>query len=141
MKAVLFNRDLFLHVARFCELPQLAALSATCKALEESVLDRQTWWHQCERLWPWPSLRSSRDPRGLCRRLKVGDSADTCKLQGLDDLVLLVQIVKPDEEALHFEFNIDELDMTRSRDNERDQNDAYLLPGPRSELRSRAGLL
>ena len=124
MKAVLFNRDLFLHVARFCELPQLAALSATCKALEESVLDRQTWWHQCERLWPWPSLRSSRDPRGLCRRLKVGDSADTCKLQGLDDLVLLVQIVKPDEEALHFEFNIDKLAMTRSQgedfDNERD---------------------
>ena len=35
--AVLLNRDLFLHITRFCELGALSALSATCKALEESV--------------------------------------------------------------------------------------------------------
>ena len=107
--AVLFNRDLFLHITRFCELGALGALSATCKALEESVLDRQTWWHHCERLWPQPSLRPCRDPRGLCRRLKEANTWGECKLRSLHDLLLLIQIVKPDDEVLTYEFNVGDL--------------------------------
>ena len=127
MKAVLFNRDLFLHITRFCELGALGALSATCKALEESVLDRQTWWHQCERLWPQRSLRSCRDPRGLCRRLKEASEWDAPHLRSLGDLVLLIQIVKPDEEALNFEFNVG--DLQPGDDNARYTRNSYLLPG------------
>ena len=127
VNAVLFNRDLFLHITRFCELGALGALSATCKALEESVLDRQTWWHQCERLWPQPSLRSCRDPRGLCRRLKEGSTWAAPTLRSLDDLVLLIQIVKPDEEALNFEFNVG--DLQPGDDNLRYTRNSYLLPG------------
>ena len=41
--AVLFNRDLFLHVTRQCTVPALGALSATCKVLEACVFDRATW--------------------------------------------------------------------------------------------------
>lgn len=126
--AVLFNRDLFLHITRFCDLGALGALSATCKVLEESVLDRQTWWHQCERLWLQPSLRSCRDPRGLCRRLKEGSTWAAPKLRSLDDLVLLIQIVKPDDEALTYEFNVGDLRRAEWPPDWSDE-ELYLLPG------------